>query len=155
MKLKEKISFITTFEKGHIKQTTYSILTLLKYEPSKVAVTIEPIRSSRSLNQLAYYWGIVLPLIGGHTGHSATELHEIFKRLLLPPRITKFKGREMKMAGTTTTLFKEEMGEFIDRIVAEAGDMGIKVPRADPSRSTTRLDAPESDHRGYPRIPPG
>ena len=87
MTLKEKIRFITTFEKGVIKQTQYSILTLLKYEPTKIAVTVEPIRSTRSLNQLAYYWGIVLPEIAGYTGHTAAELHEIFKRLLLPPRL--------------------------------------------------------------------
>jgi hypothetical protein len=141
MKLREKISFITTFENGVIKQTQYSILTLLKYEPSKIAVTVEPIRSTRSLNQLAYYWGIVLPEIAGHTGHTAAELHEIFKRLLLPPRVVKFKGREIKMAGTTTTLSKEEMGEFIERVVIEAGEMGIAIPPADPLKSTKRLDA--------------
>ena len=117
MRLKEKISFITTFENGVIKQTQYSILTLLKYEPSKIAVTVEPIRSTRSLNQLAYLWGIVYPGIAGHTGHSATELHEIFKRLLLPPRITKYRGREIKMAATTTTLSKGEMAEFITRVL--------------------------------------
>jgi hypothetical protein len=130
MKLKEKVSFITTFEKGVIKQTQYSILTLLKYEPSKVAVTIEPIRNNRSLNQLAYLWGVVYPEIAGHTGHTATELHEIFKRLLLLPRITKFKGREIKMAATTTTLSKGEMAEFITRVLAEAGEMGINIPPA-------------------------
>jgi hypothetical protein len=43
MKLKEKISFITTFEKGVIKQTQYSILVLLKYEPTKIVVTVEPV----------------------------------------------------------------------------------------------------------------
>lgn len=139
-KLKEKISFITTFENGVIKQTQYSILRLLKFEPSKVAVTIEPIRSNRSLNQLAYL-GVSFTRIAGHTGHSATELHEIFKRLLLPPRITKYRGREIKMAATTTTLSKDEMGEFIDRVIAEAGEMGIGVPPADPRKSTRRLDA--------------
>ena len=123
MKLKEKISFITTFENGVIKQNQYSILTLLKYEPTQIAVTVAPIRSNRSLNQLSYLWGVVYPEIAGHTGHTATELPETFKRLLLPPRITKFKGREIKMAGTTSTLSKEEMGDFINRVIAEAGEM--------------------------------
>jgi hypothetical protein len=130
MKLKEKISFLTTYENGVIKQTQYSILTLLKYEPTQIAVTVAPIRSNRSMNQLAYLWGVVYPEIAGHTGHTATELHEIFKRLLLPPRITKFKGREIKMAGTTSTLSKGEMAEFITRVIAEAGEMGINIPPA-------------------------
>jgi hypothetical protein len=59
----------------------------------------------------------------------------------LPPRITKYRGREIKMAATTTTLSKEEMAEFITRVLAEAGEMGINIPPADPSKSTRRLDA--------------
>jgi hypothetical protein len=124
------------FDKGVIKQTQYSILALLKFEPSDVVVTVAPIRSNRSLNQLSYLWGIVYPEIAGHTGHTTTELHEIFKRLLLPPRITKFKGREFKMAATTSTLSKSEMAEFITRVIAEAAEMGINIP---PLRLITRL----------------
>ena len=45
------------------------------------------------------------------------------------------------MAGTTTTLSKEEMGEFIERVVVEAGEMAIAIPPADPLKSTKRLDA--------------
>ena len=139
-KLKEKISFITTFENGVIKQTQYSILTLLKYEPSQVVVTIVPIRSNRSLNQLSYLWGIVYPEIAGHTGHTATELHEIFKRLLVPPRVTKFKGREIKMAATTSTLSRRDGGVYKSGNRRGRGD-GNQIPEADPSKSVNRLDA--------------
>jgi hypothetical protein len=97
---------------------------------SKIVVTVEPVRSSLSLNQLACLWGVVYPSIASHTGHTATEIHEISKRLLLPPRITKFRGREIKMAGTTTALSEGEMAEFITRVIAEAADMGINVPPA-------------------------
>jgi hypothetical protein len=141
MKLKEKISFITTFENGVIQQPPHTVLILLKYEPSKVAVTIEPIRSNRSLNQLAYLWGQVYPRIADHTGHTPNELHEIYKRLLLPPQILKWRGREIKVAGTTTKLSKGEMAEFITRVISEAAQMGITVPPADPTKSTRRLDA--------------
>jgi hypothetical protein len=34
------------------------------------------------------------------------------------------------MAATTTTLSKGEMAEFSTRVIAEATDMGIKVPPA-------------------------
>lgn len=141
MKLCEKINFITTFENGVVKQTPYSILHLLKYEPTAIAVTIEPIRSNRSLSQLAYLWGVVYPEIAGHTGHSATELHSIFKKLLLPPKVTKFRGREITLTGSTSNLSKGEMAEFITRVIAEAGQMGINIPPADPTLSTQRLDA--------------
>src|ERR1051325_1242932 len=141
MNLKEKISFITTFENGVIHQPPHSFLILLKYEPSKVAVTIEPIRSNRSLNQLAYLWGQVYPRIAYHTGHTPTELHEIYKRLLLPPQILKWRGREIKIPGSSTKLSKGEMAGFITRVIAEAAQMGITVPPADPTKSAQRLDA--------------
>lgn len=141
MKLREKLTFNTTFEKGLLKQTPYSLMKLSRYEPTKVSVTIEPIRSARSLNQLAYLYGVVYQTIAEHTGHSPTELHEIYKLMFLPPRITKYRGREIKLPPSTSRLSKGEMAEFITRIIADAGELGISIEPADPTKSTQRLDA--------------
>jgi hypothetical protein len=102
---------------------------------------IEPIRSARSLNQLAYLYGVVYQTIAEHTGHSPNELHEIYKLLFLPPQITKYRGREIKSPPSTTKLSRGEMAEFITRIIADAGEIGINIPPADPSKSAYRLDA--------------
>ena len=127
-------------KQGKLEQHRWSFMTLAKFEDPKVIVTVEGIRSERTLNQLAYYWGIILPLIAEHTGHSTPDLHEIFKRLYLPPKLVKWRGRDIKMPNTTKELSKGEMVEYIERVIAEAAQLGIVVPPADPSKSTRRLD---------------
>jgi len=142
-KLKESFKFQTEIKNGVIMNTPSSIFFLVKYQNGKVIVSVEPIRSARTLNQLAYLWSVVYPAISEHSGHSATEIHEVMKRLFIPPRIIKYRGKELKMAGTTTQLSKGEMAEYITRIIAEAGELGISIPPANPALSTTRLDVKE------------
>ena len=141
VKLKEPLKFITTFEQGVIKQPPYSILILSKYEPSKIVVTVELVRKKRTISQNNYYWGIVLPAIAEKTGYSTPECHAVLKRLHLPPREIKWRGRPLKIANSTTLLSTGEMVEYIERVCAEAAQMGIIVPPADPQLSTRRLDA--------------
>jgi hypothetical protein len=45
------------------------------------------------------------------------------------------------MAGTPSTLSRGEMSEFIQRVIAEANEMGIKIPEPDPTKATMRVDA--------------
>jgi len=94
----------------------------------KYQMSIERIKSKRSDNQNRYYWGAVLPEISAHTGHTIDELHEIFKRLFLPPIVVKYRGRDIKMPRSTTKLGKGDFVEYIMRISAEAGQLGITLP---------------------------
>lgn len=101
---------------------------LRKLEGKKVGVTFETQKSIRSIQQNSYYWGVVLPIIAEHTGHSSNELHEIYKRLFLPPRIISYAGRDLKMPSSTADLSISEFIEYIDRIVVHAGEMGVVIP---------------------------
>ena len=139
-KIREKLRFVMELKGGVIQQNNWALMTLTKFEDQKVIVTIESVSSKRSLNQNSYLWGVVYPKIASHTGHSVNELHSIFKRTHLPPRIIMWRGREFKIVNSISRLSKGEMAEFITRIIAEASEMGITVPPADPSKSTTRLD---------------
>jgi hypothetical protein len=86
----------------------------------EVFVTVDKIKRSRTLNQNAYYW-LYLGLVASETGDSANDLHEYFKRKLLPPRIVKVMKKEIKIPATTTILNKIEFGEYLDRIAALTG----------------------------------
>ena len=94
----------------------------------QVMVSIESMRSQRTLDQNAWYWSQVLPLIAEFTGHTAEELHEIYKRMFLPKRVVKYKNKEIVMAGTTTNQSISEFGEYLERILAEASELGVVVP---------------------------
>jgi PHP family Zn ribbon phosphoesterase len=78
-----------------------------------VVVTIEP---ARSLDQNAYFHGVVLPLISDYTGYEPRELKVLLKDL-------HNEGRP------TSSLSTSEMAEFIDRVVRWAAtDLNIVIP---------------------------
>ena len=99
-----------------------------KNEGKDVIVDIKRTTGTRSIRQGSYYWGVILPTIANHTGHADTELHEIFKRMFLPPKFITYTNKEYKLPGNTSSLDKVAFGEYCDRIIAEAAGMGIVVP---------------------------
>ena len=101
---------------------------LLTIEKKDVWVRIERMTGKRSDSQNAFYWAY-LTIIANETGHTENDLHELFKRIFLPPQFKKILGREVKMPATTTKLDKIEFGEYLDKICAETG-----VPLPDPKK---------------------
>lgn len=100
-----------------------------QYDDCEVTVTIERKRKSRSKDQLAYYWGVVLPEIANHTGHDVDELHEIFKSKYL--RKKRFwRDTTLTTISSTSALTLREMSNFISLVIAEANEMGIEIPPA-------------------------
>lgn len=83
----------------------------------------------RSGQQNRYYWEY-LGLIESETGQDANELHEIFKRLFLPPKFVLYKSKEIKLPSTTTTLSKSDFSDYLDKICAESN-----VPLPDPEKA--------------------
>lgn len=94
-----------------------------------VSVTFERPRSTRSLQQNKRYWAI-LTLIAHETGHATEELHVAFRDMLLPRKFIKIGNRELEVAKTTTDLSPAEFTEYVERVVAEAAQMGIVITEA-------------------------
>ena len=80
-------------------------------------ILITHAKSTRSTSQNAYYW-VYLEAISKETGDNATDLHEVFKRELLPPIFKKIRGKEYKLPASTTDLDKAAFGEYLDKICA-------------------------------------
>lgn len=126
MKFKAKIENKTiTFA-----NVAYARHHLEKFEGKEIIITVEKIHNKRSLNQNAYMW-LCLQAISNHTGHSPDELHRLFKGLFLPRNDVVFNGRKFSMAGSTTDLTKGQFVEYMMRISAEAGELGIVLPSID------------------------
>jgi len=105
---------------------------LLSVENKPLMVRIDRETGIRSFNQNSWYWGVVLKTISETYGHSAKELNEIYKRMFIPPKFIKYKGREIKLPQSTSDLSKNDFGEYIERIRAEVASDGIVIP--DPIR---------------------
>ncbi len=80
----------------------------------------------RSLSQNNFYW-LYLDMIEMETGNSAVDLHEYFKRKILPPKIIKVLGEEIEVPRSTTGLTKLEFGEYLEKICALT-----EIPLPDP-----------------------
>jgi hypothetical protein len=98
------------------------------------SVIIKRETGKRSNSQNEWYWGVVLPTIAKSTGSTAQNLHEIFKRMFLPPKFITYGDKEIRIAGSTTDLNKNEFGDYIERIRAEVATSGITIP--DPKKET-------------------
>jgi hypothetical protein len=82
--------------------------------------------AKRSGQQNSFYW-LYLGVIATETGDNADDLHEFFKRKLLPPQFITVRGEEIKIPASTTDLNKADFGEYMEKICALTG-----VPIPDP-----------------------
>ena len=95
---------------------------------------IEPEIDTRSLSQNKLYWKF-LEIIEMETGNGANDLHEYFRRVLLPPKFIKVMGKEVKIPKSTTELKKNEFADYLDKISSE---VGIEIP--DTSKYLASID---------------
>lgn len=95
-----------------------------QHEGAWLRITHEQPKRSRSQN--SFYW-VYLQAIEQETGNNASDLHEHFKRTLLPPVFKTVLGKEFKIPASTTDLTKVQFGEYLDKIAALTG-----VPVPDP-----------------------
>lgn len=79
-------------------------------------------------NQNGYLHGVIYKIIGDELGYSTAEMHQIFTRLFLPPRIVHVGNITTEIPVSTTTLSTGDFAEYCDRIIAKAGELGIIIP---------------------------
>jgi hypothetical protein len=87
---------------------------------------IERVIPKRSLSQNKLYFAY-LNIIEIETGNTADDLHQYFKRTLLPPKFIQVLGKEIKVPKSTTELSKIEFSDYMDKISAE-----VNIPVPDP-----------------------
>lgn len=107
------------------------------FPDAKVQVIIRKQRSRRSDRLNRYYWGGVLPPIAQYTGHTTEELHELFKMKFLLEKIVhvkwqkdsadKFTLVDVPIYKSTTNLDSFQFMDYLDRVIAEAATMGIRI----------------------------
>ena len=91
----------------------------LKQNVGKV-YQIKRIVPQRTLNQNKFYFAY-LQMVEYETGNNFMDLHEYFKRTLLPPKFIKVMDKEIKIPMSTTELNKVDFGNYLDKISSQTG----------------------------------
>jgi len=100
-----------------------------KFNGRTVSVTWARPKSTRSIRQNAYYFGVVLTTIAQETGNDVMDLHEAYKLMFITPTFVKLGDREIEVRRTTTDLGVTGFAKYVDDIVAHAGrELGISIP---------------------------
>lgn len=90
-------------------------------------VLIEPLKRRRTMSANRYLW-VIYDLIAEHTGHTSEDIHEAMKLQYLKKRWITLKGRNVEVPGSTKLLDTYEFSIYLERVMAEAADLGIVIP---------------------------
>ena len=89
-----------------------------------VEVKVQKERSQRSLNQNAYYWGVVIELLANTTGYTPDEMHEVCRYQFL-----KSVNRDgLEYVQSTATLSTVDFEHYLENIKQWAAMLNIIIP---------------------------
>ena len=100
-------------------------------EPEKdleFEVSIKRYKNKRSLEQNAYYWGVIIEYMSRELGYTVNECHEVLKAELLPKVQIEYKGKILEVSGSTKKLNTKQFAEFIDMCIILLAEFGVIVP---------------------------
>lgn len=109
---------------SQLQALAQTILGLSPEKPWRVQLT--PHRSKRTNDQNALLWAIYSEIAKG-TGHTAEEIHEVLKELLLAPKEIRL-GDHVFQLKSTKRLDTAEFSEYVERVRAwAASELGVVV----------------------------
>ena len=108
---------------------------LYGFEGKEVELRLCRYRQMRSLSQNAYYWGVVIALLGEYCGYDPDQLHDALKLKFLVDRQNEQYG--LVKVRSTSDLDTAEMTEYIEQVRRWAAEIGCNIP--DPSAAAGGL----------------
>lgn len=125
---------------GRLEVPTGAVQAAVSGWPDRdVILSIRPARPGRSLRQLRYYHGVVLPLMAEATGQDEDSIHDDMCDRFLTKRHVHYANphtgevEERDVARRTTGLSVQEFFDFTERVRVFAIEfLGLIVP--DPTR---------------------
>jgi hypothetical protein len=93
-------------------------------EGKRVEVQMRKFRKKRSTGQNAWYWGVLIPILGDHLGMDADELHDALKFKFLRVRVDE----ELETVRSSASLTTEEYSRYMENCQRLAAEYGCDVP---------------------------
>ena len=103
--------------------------TIARFDDGPVTLRVTVGKKTRSLQQNAYWWGVVIPLFMETCGYEKQEMHDALALHLLPVEIVDIKTGEVRVVpGHTSKLTVQEFNDLIERVQRLGAEMQIYVP---------------------------
>jgi hypothetical protein len=90
-------------------------------------INVKQPKKKRSLDQNALYWSWI-NILAPHAGYSAEDLHDVLKVKFLGTKEITFRGEPILIAKSTTGLTTKEFTEYLDKVYALGGVLGVSLP---------------------------
>ena len=101
------------------------------FNNQRVEITIQKLKSSRSIMQNRLWW-LYVTILANELGYSKDEMHEICKfKLLKKEKIDEKTGELFQYIGSTATLGKGEFVDLVDSLIrwsAETFNIVLPLP---------------------------
>lgn len=99
---------------------------LLRLSGERVEVVIRKERSQRTLKQQAYYFGVVVPLIGEALGYDKQECHEVLAMHFLRIEDCPVTGAPRRKR--TPDCDTADFSEYVDACIRLGAEHGVIIP---------------------------
>ena len=108
--------FSGKIEKGKIilDNPNRYLVQISRLEGQRIEAVLRKQKSTRSLNQNNYYWGVVLELLSDN-GNTPEEWHEMCRQMFLKA-FKAVNGKELEYVRSTTKLSTTEMEVYLENI---------------------------------------
>ena len=125
--------FLCKIEKGKVSHFDEDVFYLYieQWEGMECDLTIEKHKSSRTIQQNKYLWGVVYKMISDETGYTVEEAHELCKTLFIKKHLDVGEKRYV-VIGSTTELSTKEFTDYIENIKMWASkELSLVIPEAE------------------------
>lgn len=109
---------------------------LVPSEKKPLEITIQPFKKSKSLEQLAYLFGVVYKRIAEHLAecgmtdelYSADVIHEYLAGKLMPTRVAEINGEVITYRWSAKTATVSELSKHIEKCIQWAASIECVIP---------------------------
>ena len=111
------------------KERIRDFITLLEIsEGVEYECVIKPYKQSKTLEQLGYYWGVIIPVVRLWQGLTVEEADILVKDQCIEPVYKEIMGKTYEIRKSIAKMKVGEMSKYIDDAVNFLGVNGQPVP---------------------------
>jgi len=98
-------------------------------EDNEVEVIVKKFKTNKTLEQLGYYWGVLIPVFMKEYGCLKAEADEVLKEEVLPPVVKIISGKVREIRPSIAVMTVKDMAEYIDKCIILMSQQGMHVPQ--------------------------